>query len=1382
MLENKCIQRNKRGKALGNQGFTLMEMIIVIAIIAVLIGLAAVGMSGYYRTSDQMRRAEVAETAFYSLQSHVNYLERQGKLFQFHDEILSYNRTVYGQDNILSEAQNRTIIELNYDGENAASFYAEEYYPDHRDSRIVCIRLDKEQDNREENPVYGILAASLQDEEVMGGSFLIEYDMSTGVVRGVFYSEDAESLAYHFAGNAAASTGDATDCVLRDAESLYGKRQGFYGLTYTAAGYAREVYETASLFLPDKLELVNGDRLYLTWREANTENPSFANGTFRMEEIRYLVTLYNQDDEVVAVYNLKRGDLYSDASGTQKGALNYLDDFAAPVPDTLSGSTKTARAGYADLSYGDSPDGKSGQYYFLLLECLDHPFLENGYDFRGGDTIHASLSIAYGGENLPGGEESVASNTESAFYAHVENGEGEAEYGIGCARHLWNVRNGFNDGDYRLVDDIDWADIEGRARDISFTSTQFADRETMGLYWDFAGTFTGEKPAGEAQGPYSHYRINGLSIREEGIGKVGLFAVNMGSISKVVFTESWVKGTTEVGTAAGLNQGSIEDVCVLEGSVTGESRAGGLTGSNEGTITGCTVTTGSHLISANHTVGGVAGYASGPVTDSRAAVRVEAVVPEGTEKISTSLTGRYVGGVIGYLEKGVTAENLCSGVLLDAESGMPVPESEAGRAGTVRECSLVTGIQYVGGVIGDIERGAGTYTKLYNYAGLGVTYVSEEERAARKDTTTRIYQYFGGITGMVREGNGLTGCVNYAPVAVTFVKDGKPIEEDLYAYIDNYPANNYYWNMPWYIGGIAGTNKGTVTDCYSLCSGYGSFAEEAESYNKVIARQDKNYTGCVVGGLIGSNEGTLLFTADLPMDTMQVVVKAFIGYCGGLVGSTETGVIRNEKGLLKVQGVVAQQGNSRPQNSMDYIGGIAGRITGGEFTGSYINDAYVMGKTAGGITGYIVKGMTLENCANTGIVYGRGRAIGGIAAFNYGTLRDCTNTGTVTTDKAISDIPAKNGTTYIYGEVGGVAGHNTGLIENCHSRQNADGSNYIVASNLCATGGLVGVNIYDGKSLFGEIVHDGVETVDVPIIIGGTNRFNYGTKVGGIVGIITGPLELKDFTYSGKIEVRCTQSQFSPGIGGIAGSMGVGASLAGCTMSGEIFSNTADTGGLVGYMAGGVIDDTNQVTKEAVIKGTSSTGGVVGYHYVSDASSHVDIMENKATVSGTNYVGGLAGYVDVGGTFDLSGRKNSGSVSGVQYVGGLVGGYRFTKLTEITDCENTGEVAGKTGVGGIAGYLLSPDNGIDHTLYRAVNRGRVLANQASSSSVGGVVGFCTCQITIKECRNEGEIRPADENCSLNYAGGIMGRGENNSIHMQSCSNMANIIADRKSVV
>lgn len=149
----------------------------------------------------------------------------------------------------------------------------------------------------------------------------------------------------------------------------------------------------------------------------------------------------------------------------------------------------------------------------------------------------------------------------------------------------------------------------------------------------------------------------------------------------------------------------------------------------------------------------------------------------------------------------------------------------------------------------------------------------------------------------------------------------------------------------------------------------------------------------------------------------------------------------------------------------DCIGGICGNEDGGTIQNCYsaatvCGDSYI-----GGICGRSEGDSIIENCYNTGYVYGATRSIGGICGDNRATLQGCYNVGKV------------NGEFYVGGIVGESYGSgNTIWIKDCYNRGNVIGD----------TEKIGGIGGYIGRSL--------VENCYSQATVSGN------TNVGGICG------------------------------------------------------------------------------------------------------------------------------------------------------------------------------------------------------------------------------------------------------------------------------------------
>ena len=130
----------------------------------------------------------------------------------------------------------------------------------------------------------------------------------------------------------------------------------------------------------------------------------------------------------------------------------------------------------------------------------------------------------------------------------------------------------------------------------------------------------------------------------------------------------------------------------------------------------------------------------------------------------------------------------------------------------------------------------------------------------------------------------------------------------------------------------------------------------------------------------------------------------------------------------------------------DCIGGICGYNDGGTIQNCYsaatvCGDSYI-----GGICGRSEGDSIIENCYNTGYVYGATRSIGGICGDNSATLQGCYNVGKV------------NGKFYVGGIVGESSGSgNTIWIKDCYNRGNVIGD----TKDIGGIGGYIGSSLVE---------------------------------------------------------------------------------------------------------------------------------------------------------------------------------------------------------------------------------------------------------------------------------------------------------------------------------
>ena len=500
-----------RGKQNYRRGFTLVEMVVVIAVIGVLLAVVTPSFLAWYRSAESVRLNQSARTIFLSAQEAFTNA-RGTSLF---DELNAEGR------------------EVDLDADVKPTPGAEELEKNRNNIRALRISRAGGGD-----PVLDkVLRPYLADAGVLENSILIEYNRTTGVVRAVFYSEQAGALGYEGAET------DGANVVSRSRDDLKRKRQGYYGVDYTG-----ELGGAMTLEAPT-VRIENGERLTVEWND---------------------VTPVPYDESVT--YDLR---VYQD--GAQVLELPGLPNlFKLQVAD-VSVAEDTPTNG--SILYKDPLSGR----LILVLDCLHHSVSR----YPG---IRPGLITAEVVAKAPGAEDAAGrSNEEHSHFAGESAPGGMTLYEIKNARHLNNMRYAPSGSDFLQTSAvIDWQAAENDYRspnDLNFVPTRFPDGEA------FTGAYKTAPPDGGTHGV-----ITGLTIDPawEDAGKknpaqspwtsfVGLFAELSGAdLERLILEDARVAGADHVGAFAGRATDARMEDCHLRSRGEPIYDAGGSGGSGGG--------------------------------------------------------------------------------------------------------------------------------------------------------------------------------------------------------------------------------------------------------------------------------------------------------------------------------------------------------------------------------------------------------------------------------------------------------------------------------------------------------------------------------------------------------------------------------------------------------------------------------------------------------------------------------------------------------------------------------------------------------------------------------------------------------------------------------
>jgi hypothetical protein len=256
----------------------------------------------------------------------------------------------------------------------------------------------------------------------------------------------------------------------------------------------------------------------------------------------------------------------------------------------------------------------------------------------------------------------------------------------------------------------------------------------------------------------------------------------------------------------------------------------------------------------------------------------------------------------------------------------------------------------------------------------------------------------------------------------------------------------------WVVGGLAGWNKGTISDCYTTCAVEPAEERLMPPINEQFDRRE------YFGGLVGYNSS--YGEINNCHATGKVSGEENIG---GLVGETD-GVISNSRSSGDVSGDAS-------------VGGLVGWSVGKSRLSHCYAAGHVSGqRRVGGLVGFCSKNSSIDSCHVTGCVTAEQEA-GGLVGLHEGTISECSSISPVS---AASDM------------AGGLVGFNGGTIFTSWAYGDISGK-----SNI---GGLVGENKKWSQLIAGILFeYDGI-VVD-SYAKGGVHGEN---GVGGLIGDNTG--------------------------------------------------------------------------------------------------------------------------------------------------------------------------------------------------------------------------------------------------------------------------------------
>lgn len=1300
---NKNIKNNKKG-------FTLVELMVVLAITAILAALVGGGLIAYTRLARFEKNEANARTLFQTAQISLTRMETAGELDAFRRQVMEEGDTGdhFQNDVTVTDADgkplvSRTKTELN---QNVAALYYDRTGAAAGNHNALVERL---------------LGDYIYDASLLNASICVEIDVQSGQVYSVFYDTKSDKLRFNQDG--------ATNIYDRS----YDHRRNDSLVGYYSAEDRVNVVQLVQTKLKVKNpRLTNGETLTLSWS---------GNSSLGDLDTSYTATAYDAKDtgktKPLFTITIKR-----DTAGAADDNKQVITKMPVTIYtyDNTGNQTETKKELYFPLSYN------KGSFVLTLDAMADAALLracENSTEVAAtslysitrllndpkdiyiamraeprenySDTYTASKEETTNEENTLLAKGGTAKEADLKYFRHLYNLRWSADWDITdkgtymltpqasnstglnwtgggvtvyCAAGAWPPVAKVPS----LNDPVAWPTIPELGKKIVLTSktTGLANNKTTRV-------------------PILNLQLSSKSVAKTGrAGQteladhyVGLIGENKGKISYITLRDPDIQVNVKTETvAAGALPNENQLKLTATKFVTALAKddenwrdvraVGALCGVNTGTLENCALTRGTNS-STSALVTAALAFDNTTTATQRTAQTLDA-----GSKSYTYYTDepRGIGGLVGVAipETDSVMQNLTvasdvtvAGLLVDENTQTVTDTAADQQAEKARYAAAAAE--------------PGDKNSLWRSVGVGGVFGTVD--AAKMQTTDKTNIVNNGFV----TGNGFTGGIvgnlfttgtNISAPSLTGLRNNGTVSAGA-NYKGDTEGDARSLVLGQFFGGIAGYGRGvTLKGCESVTR---SDLTETQLKEQVEAGFDKK-------------TGTLTDASPLKGD-----------FVGGLVGYGKEIVLN---GCKTGKGYVL---GSR------FVGGLAGGFTGSGIQKNDTNSSDVFGnRYVGGIVSVNGSNSKISGMTNTGLVaaFGKNAAyVGGIVGVNdadwggsddktaKATVQNCANrmSGDNATDtrrinllKELSSSAGSSAGGYA-DYVGGIAGCNgkNGVVTWDTSTPTLGailyGNNYV--------GGVAGYN--DEKATISNTSGQNL-TISGQIVAAGK-------AVGGMIG-----LNCASTLPSATVKVSRVAGQQL--VGGV---IGANLPVGGFTVAGD--------GAFITDVASG------RVEADAV------AGGIIGYNRLLAAKPTGGTLEallptiNESTGVLTD---STAAETETNNTITLTDFKNMLNLQADIYVGGIVGANDAnTKLT-IQNATN-GATQNALSVGG-----LNPSNNgafKDGVSLNALADGRYYFDTPRGALAGGIIGYATPNTKLENCTNYGTVA---HKCA---AGGFAGWNE-----------------------
>lgn len=1292
------VQYNKNIKN-KKKGFTLVELMVVLAITAILAALVGGGLIAYTRLARFEKNEANARTLFQTAQISLTRMETAGELDAFRDKVTKSGSMGQHFAEGLTDANGKPLDGRTQKGLN---------------TYIAALYYDKTgaADGNHNALVKELLGDYIYDASLLNASICVEIDIQSGQVYSVFYDTNSSKLRFNEA--------DATNIYDRS----YDHRRNDSLVGYYSAEDRVNVVQLVQTKLKVKNpRLTNGETLTLSWS---------GNSSLGDLDTSYTATAYDAAKEK----QLFTITIQRDVNGTAGDDKQVITKMPVTIYHYSNTGEKTSETKelYFPLSYN------KGSFVLTLDAMADAALLrasENSADVAATSLYSITrllndpqdIYIAMRAEPRESYKDIYTASSE--VWTPTDENTLLAKGGTAVTadlkyfRHLYNLRwsadwDITDKGTYMLTPQasnstgLNWTG--GGVTVYCASGDQYPAAKVPSLNDPVAWPTIPElgenivltsKTTGLANNKTTRVPILNLQLSSKSVAKtgraekdeladhyVGLIGENKGKISYITLRDPDIQVNVKTET---LDAGTLPNEKQLKLTATKfvtalakddenwrDVRAvGALCGVNTGTLENCALTRGTNSSTSALVAAALA------FGDSTTATERTAEDKTVNNKNYTYYTDepRGIGGLVG-----VAIPKTTDSVMQDLTVASDV---------TVAGLLVDKGTQSVTNTAADQQAekaryaaaaaDPGTDGSLWRSVGVGGVFGTVDATQMTTNGDTNIVNN-GFVTG-----NGFTGGI----VGNLFTTDTS-VSQSLTGLRNNGTVSagaNYKGDtagdahslvLGQFFGGIAGYGRGvTLQNCNSVTR-----SDLTETQLKKQVKEGFDETG------------TLTDASPLKGD-----------FVGGLVGYGKEIVLN---GCKTGRGYVL---GSR------FVGGLAGGFTGSGVQQNDTNSSDVFGnRYVGGIVSVNGSNSQISGMTNTGLVaaFGKNAAyVGGIVGVNDA-------------DWGGSQDPKAKAT-----------------VQNCANRMSGDNATDTRRINLlkdlsgCAdyVGGIAGCN---GKN--GVVTWDKSGTPTLGAILYGNNY------VGGVAGYNDENATIsntsgQDLTISGQIVAA------GKAVGGMIG-LNCASTLPSATVKVSRVAGQQLVGGVIGanlpVSRFTVADDGAFITDVASgrVEADAVAGGIIGYNrLLAPKPANVTLEALLPTIDESTGVLTDSNSTDVktaDGTIILTGFQNMLNLQADIYVGGIVGANDAdTKLT-IQNATN-GATENALSVGG-----LNPSNNgafKGGVLLSELADGRYDFGTAHGALAGGIIGYATPNTTLESCKNYGTVA---HKCA---AGGFAGWNE-----------------------